>query len=170
MRKLSLLITLSFLIFFNTHVFSQVAKFKAAYTYNIARFVEWPKSARSGDFIIGVIANKKVHSELSKLARVKKIAGRKIVVKNFASVRNAKKCHILFIGASQTRRLPEAVVKVGKNPTLLISEKNGAIYKGSAINFIIQRKKLRFEIKKVNATRQGLKVSSSINKLAAKVY
>ena len=170
MRKSTLLVVLSILLLSAVTSFGQIAKFKAAYTYNICRFVEWPKNDRSGDFIIGVVGNKKVSTALAGLAKTKKLFGRKIQIKYFSSVNSASKCHVLYVGESQTKRLPQAVVKIGKNATLLVGERSGAIRNGAAINFILQGKKLKFEIKKVNATRQGLKVNSKINKLAAKVY
>ncbi len=171
MRKLTLLLLLLGALLLNAgSVLGQIAKFKAAYTYNICRFVEWPKQERSGDFVVGVLGNKGVSTAIADLAKKKKIFGRKIVVKYFSSVAAASKCHVLYIANSQTKRLPEVVVKIGKNPTLLVAEKEGAIRKGAAINFVLQGKKLRFEIKKVNATRQNLKINSSINKLALKVY
>lgn len=163
-------IMLAFLFLTSLQGFAQIDKFKAAYIFNICRFVEWPVAPAEEDFVIGVIDASEVESELVSLSKTKKLFGRKIVVKRLSSVSAIDLCHVLYMGVDQTKRLPEAVVKIGTKPTLLVSEKEGAIEKGSAINFVLEDKKLKFEVKKDNAVRQGLKVNSSLNKLAAKVY
>jgi len=148
---------------------AQLAKFKSAYIYNICRYIEWPEGYREGNFIIGVVGKSEITEELEILAQQKKIVGQTIVIKQYKSVANVEKCHVLYISESQWKNLPEAVVKVGNNATLIFSEKEGSLDKGAAINFIEAENKLKFELKKVNATRQSLKLNSSLDKLASKV-
>jgi len=54
---------------------------------------------------------------------------------------------------------------------LVISNKKGAINLGSGINFVVSSDgKLKFEIKKSNILNKGIKINSSIDKLAIKIY
>ena len=149
---------------------SQIAKFKSAYIYNICRYVEWPSSYRQGNFVIGIVGSSNITSELENLAKTKIVLGQTIVVQKYKTIATAKKCHVLYVPSSQSKNLPSAVVKVGKNATLIMSEKSGALNKGAAINFIVSDNKLKFELKKTNATRQGLKLNPNLFKLAVKVY
>ena len=162
----------SILLFFFSSAtsYGQVDKFKAMYVYNICKFIEWPKVKRSGVFEIAVVGNTQVANAISALAKRKKIFGRPIIVKTYSSVSKVKPSHVMYVGASQTKLLPKAVVKIGKGATLIIAEKKGAINYGAAVNFLLEGKKLKFEIKHVNATRQSLKINKAINKLATKVY
>jgi len=53
----------------------------------------------------------------------------------------------------------------GKN-TLLITEKNGALLEGSAINFVILADKIKFELQADNITKYGLKYSSKLQEMS----
>ncbi len=74
---------------------------------------------------------------------------------------------MLFIPFSQTRLLSKINAHLNGNSTLLITEKNGALNAGSAINFIIIHEKMKFEINVENANKNGIKLSSKLQEMAA---
>lgn len=170
MKIKSLILTsILFFIFFQG-IKAQLPKFQSAYIFNICRFIEWPQDYRTGNFVIGVLgANAEIIPELEEIAKSKKMFGQTIEVLSFKSVDAISKCHVLFVPDSQTKNLPMALVKIGTNSTLLISDKEDALSKGSAINFIFADNKLKFELKKDNAVRQQLKLNPELDKLAMKV-
>jgi hypothetical protein len=50
--------------------------------------------------------------------------------------------------------------------TLIITEKNGGLDEGAAINFIILEDKMRFELKPENANKYGIKFSSKLQEMS----
>ncbi len=160
-------ITTSLIILFA--VFSVVAqkeKFEAIYIYNFTKKIEWPKEATTGDFIIGVLGNSAVTPELKKVAAAKKVGSRTIVVKEFSDVSNIESCHILYISPEKTNKLQDVKNHIGNNPTLFVTDKKGMAKSGAAINFFEKDGKLKFELNKNNAAKQGLKISTELEKLA----
>jgi hypothetical protein len=65
--------------------------------------------------------------------------------------------------------LPDVLKKMKGKSTLIVTEKLGLAKQGSAINFIIENNKQRFELNKSNIEKYNLKVSSTLEALAIKV-
>lgn len=162
MRKL-MPILLLIIGFFST-ANAQVSKLQPFFIYNFIKQIEWPSS--TGDFVIGVVGQSEITAELVKLSKTKKVNDRKIVVKHFSSVSDISACHILFVPASHTSSLQKAIEKLGSSSTLVITEAEGAISQGAAINFVIRESRQRFQVSKENASKKGVKISSYLIKLA----
>jgi hypothetical protein len=150
--------------------FSQIAKYQSAYMYNFFSFLEWPASSRSGDFNIGVLGNDDIIPELQAIAKTKKVITQPIKVLVFNSVDDITNCQVLFIPKKQSSNMQKAIEKIGSNNTLIISNTPNGISKGAAINFVLKGGKLAFELKKSNAEKYNIKISSNLNQLATKVY
>ncbi len=149
----------------------QIAKFKAAFIFNFTRYIEWPSSYNPGEFVIGILGkDNELANELTMIASTKTVAGKSIRIENYASAGGIGKCNILFICSSHTGQIGSALGSIGNKNILLISDDPGAIGKGAAINFVFYDNKLGFEIKSAVAQQKGLKVSSSLENLAAKKY
>src|SRR2546427_13179053 len=81
---------------------SREYEIKAAYLYNFVKYVDWPSS---GDTItIGVLGGNPFGSALASL-NGKVVKGRRLVIKELESVRDAQKCQILFVSSSEKSRL-----------------------------------------------------------------
>lgn len=165
-KRIILFITLLFGTFLSSS--AQVSKFKAAYLYNICRFVEWPPDHKNGDFVIGVVNSTSVRKELMKISSRKKILGRKVKVVNL-SKSDIPKCHVLYVGSGSSKYISMILKNTKKKGVLVVSDKKGMLKKGAAINFFLVSNKLKFEVKKVNVTKQSLKISPAIFKLATRV-
>jgi hypothetical protein len=70
-----------------TKGFSQTAdyKFHSVFIYNFTKYIQWPATQQSGDFVIAVMGNSPVFDELSKITANKTVGTQKIVVKKFNS-------------------------------------------------------------------------------------
>ena len=76
---------------------------KAAYLYQFSRYVQWPADAFANDrspLVIGVLGTDPFGGILEEIARTKRIEGRPIVVRRFASMAEYTPCHILFVSSS----------------------------------------------------------------------
>jgi hypothetical protein len=161
--------TLPIILLFVCSVFTanaQIAKLQPFFIYNFIKQIEWPASSSNGDFVIGFLGNSEIIPELIKLSKTKKVNERNIVVKTYRSVSEISNCHILFIPANQNPSIAKALEKLGSSPTLLITETEGALALGSAINFVIRDSRQKFQVSKDNAAKRGLRISNYLIKLA----
>lgn len=164
MKKLIFLSIALVLIAFN--VKGQDARLEANYIYNIIKYIEWPESYKSGDFIIGVLGDTPVSKELKKLAATKKVFNQKITVVDFNQTNDITKCHVLFISELSSNLMKLALVMVGNNSTLIIGESEGLATQGAGINFVKQQDVLSFQINEASIKRRGLQVDSKLKSLA----
>lgn len=168
--KLRLYVALVFLVAFFTKARSQEENFIALSIYNFTRNIEWPAESKEGDFIIDIIGHKSVYDKLKELTAGRKIGTQNLTIRYLESTKNITKSHILFVGFWQSKELQSVVEKVSNSPTLIISEKDGLIENGSAINFVIRNSVIKFEIKKANIEKYKLKIGDALLNLAYKSY
>ena len=145
---------------------------KAAFLYSFGRYVIWPADAfadQSSPFVLGVCGEDPFGQVLDRIAEVKMIQGRRIVIQKMASVEVLKPCHILFVSRSIP---PEQQVKIiqqlNSKPILLVGEVPGFTEQGGGINFFLQGGTVQFEIN-VDAIRQeGLMLDAKLMSLGKK--
>ncbi len=166
MRKISGFLAFILLIScsnINAQIPDKAKYLQSIFIYNFMLKIQWPDAYRTGDFIIGVIGETSLKPELEKLAAGKKMNNRHIVVKQFNKVTDMTPVHLLFIpaGAKSKTLLGEAIKKIGhRQGTLIVTEQEGILKKGSVINFVLRKNKIRFEINDAVADRYGFKVSA----------
>jgi len=147
-------------------VHSQDYKYHSVFIYNFTKYIQWPSSYQSGDFVIGVFGNSDVIPHLEKMASVKTVGTQKMVVKKFTDVNEINKCHILFIPDQKSGQFDDISSSLNGKPTLVITEKDGLGKKGSSINFIIVGGRYKFELNEEVIANSKLKVSGELAKLA----
>lgn len=144
----------------------QKEKQETSYIYNIVKYVDWPDSYKTGDFVIGILGSSGINAELKKLATTKKVFSQKIIIVEFNTPADITKCHVLFITDSQSSLIKEAAIKLNGMATLIIGETPGLASSGAAINFITQDGKLVFQLNENAAKRKGLQVSAQLAELS----
>ncbi len=159
------LLTVIMAAFLST-TFGQAEKVQAMFVYNFIKYVEWPASSKSGNFVIGIYGNSSIYEELIKVAESKTAGSQPIVVKKIANAGEIADQHMLFIASNKSKELGDIVGIIGTKPTLIITESAGLIDKGAAINFVVIDNKQRFELKRENLSNKGLKISSELEKFA----
>jgi hypothetical protein len=130
---------------------AQEEKYISLFLYNFTKHFDWPDEYKSGDFIIDIIGHESVFIKLKELTATKKVGAQSIIIRNYSDISMIGKCHILFVGHWQSRFLPQILEKIGNRSTLIVTEKEGLINEGSAINFIIKEGNIKFEFKRSNA-------------------
>jgi len=147
---------------------AQEPKIMALYIYNFVRYVEWPVSSQNGNFVIGIVGESPVSDELEKIIVEKKVNNHAVTLKRFSNPSQITFCHVLFISEKYCDK-DDGVAANSKNNTLLICERKGNLSKSSAINFIKQDSKIKFEINKENIKKSGLYVNNQLEFLASNV-
>jgi hypothetical protein len=169
MRKIILFI--SILIFsLQSHAQTDLSRAQSMFIYNFSRLIEWPASQKTGPFVIGVIGSSTITNELKTYTTGKSVGSQPIMIKTFKNITELSSCQILYVPFSETKQLPNIIQQLTSKNTLIITEKNGAIDLGSAINFVVIGDKLKFELCTNNATKYEIKVSSKLNEMAYKIY
>ncbi len=165
------LVFLLFILFIGTteHAFSQMTKFKALFLYNFTQNVEWPSSGGSNEFIITVIGDKEMASELNKLAKVKKVGSKTMVIRSIDQVKDVEDTHLIYLSTNKSNLISMLSAEHKDKPVLLISSDQGLCAKGAGISFTIVDGKLRYEICETNIQNHGLKVNNKLISLGIPV-
>ena len=143
---------------------------KALYLYNFATLIDWPAEYRKGNFIIGVYGTKEgVYESLKSKYEGKSIGSQEIVVENYTSTSQVDNAHILYVTPTNSSSFPSIQSKLKNSSTLFVTEKDGYLNKGAAINFVVMGTSQKFEINKSNAKKHKLVIADRLLKLASKV-
>jgi hypothetical protein len=155
------------LILASTAGFSQSHKYQSVFIFSFTRYVQWPDSYNQGDFEIMVLGDCPILDELKAMAAAKKVQGdRTIKVTKINSPAEIKKCNILYVPANKSDQIDLVLTKVNNQSILIITEEPGLGLKGSDINFIVKDGKLAFELNQAAVSKQNLKVSIELTRLA----
>jgi hypothetical protein len=133
--------------------------------YHFTKYIDWPSSAKSGDFIIGIAGDTPLYDELKKNTANKMAGTQRIVIKRISSIDEVYSCQILFVGEDESGDMKKIAAKTAGSPILLVSESEGLAQKGSCINFTIVSDHLKLEINKKNIEQRGLSIASELLKL-----
>ena len=157
---------LALLFVTNAYMQTTIPKAQTLFIYNFSRLIEWPANYRTGPFVIGILGTSEVANELVIYTKGKKVGTQDITIMHYKTPQEIANCHILFVPYSRTKQMPELIGALGGKSTLIITEKNGALDEGAAINFVILGDKMRFELKPENATKFGIKFSSKLQEMS----
>ena len=145
---------------------AQDYKFHPIFMYNFTKYIEWPESYKSGEFVIGVVGNSPIVEHLTAMAKVKSAGAQQFEIRIFNDVSEISDCHILFIPESSSSQINKINKKISGKPTLVISEGSGLAEQGSHINFVMVDGKWKFELNQSAAESANLKVSNELSRLA----
>ena len=168
LKPYKLILVVGFVLLFSTSSFAQEGKFKALYIYNFTKYMKWPESKESGDFIIGVVGASDVNDALIQLSKAKKVQDvRTIIIKQFGSSEDVTSdCHIVYLSPSLSKELPIIVKKTYPNNILLVTDYKGFASKGSCVNFVMEDNFQKFEISQKHTKMAGIQVAATFLKLA----
>lgn len=164
---------------------------KAAFIFNFLKFADWPakKVADSnGTVTIGIVGG--IHCESAfRSIEGKEINGKRVVVKRFKGLEELKKtsgnekanslwhdqldaitkCHILFICYCESKNTGEIINLVKGHNVLTVGDSEGFLETGGIIGFLVEDKKVRFEISVTAAKQAGIEIRSQLLRLAKRV-
>ena len=145
---------------------AQNYKMHTVFIFSFTRYIQWPDPYNGGDFEILVLGDSPIVEELKSMAQVKKVGDRNIRITKINSPSEIRKCNILFIPSAKSSQITEVLEKVTTQSILVVTEEPGLGAKGSNVNFITKEGKLAFELNQNAASKQGLKVSNELSRLA----
>ncbi len=144
---------------------------KAAFLLNFTKFIEWPANEGAGSpFSICVVGDDPFGPVLDQLVEGETVAGRKIAVRRIraeARVEPPGSCEILYV-AKQEQNLHGVLSGAGPG-VLTVGEGDGFLDSGGMIAFVLEDRRVRFNIDQGAAQRAGLKLSSRLLGVARSV-
>ena len=142
---------------------------KAAFLFNFAKFVEWPPSSFAGEtapLVIGILGDNPFGDARERTIHSKSINNHSLAIKQLHSLGETTNCQVLFISVSEQNRLAEIISGLNGTSVLTVSETGGFSEAGGMINFVLENKKIRFQINNEAAKAARLKISSKLLSLA----
>jgi hypothetical protein len=142
---------------------------KAAFLYNFAKYVEWPRAAFKDDkapIVVGVLGDDPFGSALDEALEGKTVDGRRVVARRFAKEKDARQAHILFLPASEDERLPAVLRALAGASVMTVGDAERFAERGAVASFFVEESRVRFCVNVSAAARSDLKISSQLLKLA----
>jgi len=143
---------------------------KSAYLYRFATYITFPATAfqtLDSPFVIGVLGPDPLGNDFKKIARVKKIGNRTIVIRNYRSATEIKECHILFMSRELPIEEQVAALKLlaGRN-ILFVGDTPNFLTDGGVICFVVVQNKIQIHICTSAYKREKLEVSSKLLRIS----
>lgn len=144
---------------------------KAAYLYNFGRFVEWPASVTSNrdSFTLCVLGQDPFGPVLDTTLAGETIGGKGVAAKRISTPQEAASCQILFLSSAEESQLNKVIETLNKEAILTVSDMPQFSQRGGMIQFVLEGKKVRFEVNLAAVQRAGLTLSSELLKVATAV-
>jgi hypothetical protein len=144
---------------------------KAAYLVRFAGYVDWPeRMPADAPFIIAVLGSPGVARELRHLLPGHPVNGRLAEVREITGAQDLAKPQILYVGAGRAEYLRAAFPATELASILVVTDEEGGLNAGSALNFLTIDRRVRFEVSLTAADRSGLKISSDLLGVAVRVH
>ena len=145
---------------------------KAAYLFNFLKFVEYPSESFAdplAPIVIGVVGDDPFGSALPQVVIGKTVQGRDLVIRMYRAGEDLRRANILFISASERKRLPMILSSLRGSSVLTVSDIAEFTEAGGMIQFLNEDDRVRFAINVDATSRAKLKMSSKLLSLAKTV-
>jgi hypothetical protein len=145
---------------------------KATYLYNFGRFIEWPRkvaAAQGGSFTVCVLGQDPFGPSLDATLGGETIGGKTVVAKRISSAEESGDCQILYLSLTDDSRLNKIIADLDKKAVLTVSDMSQFVKRGGMIQFVLEGKKVRFEVNLTATQHAGLTLSSELLKVATAV-
>jgi hypothetical protein len=142
---------------------------KAAFLYNFVKFVEWPPHAFKSPpdrIAICILGRDPFGGALDDAVNGKTFEGSTFVVPRISEVRQANGCQILFVSASERKRMLAIIAELKGVGALTVGEMEGFAAQGGMINFRLEDGRVRLEVNVEAVERANLRISSKLLSLA----
>lgn len=143
---------------------SSYEELQAAYLYNFAKYIRWPKEHDT--FNIGVIgSDDKLLNLLTTVLKGKRIGGKPLIIKEITDKDDLSSFQIVYIPGGSSKQMTNTL-EAAENKDILIVTERDLISKGAHISFLVSDNKLRFKLSREALSKTGLVASEGLLKLA----
>ena len=138
---------------------------KGALLYNLTKYVDWPArsfSSSNSPMVVAILGLDNFGDDFKRMVDGKTINGRKLVLKRMSWSDDLRSVHLLFVSASEKKRLPELLEKLRDASVLTVGENDSFLELGGMINLSKQENRIRPEINLESVERSQIKISSKL--------
>lgn len=142
---------------------------KAVFLLNLTSFVSWPEDSFSGPgapFRVVILGDDPFGAVLDKTFKGESVQGHPIVIERRTYREGAQQCHLVFIGPSLKRRIPEILASVKSTPLLTVADQAGFCRQGGMINLVYKDGRVLIEANARAAEKTGLHINSKLLRLS----
>jgi hypothetical protein len=122
------------------------AMIQANFIYQFAVNSNWPSEMKKGKFIIVVYGNEAVYKHVVEKYGMKPVGAQTIEVQAWSDYKPGTSSHIVFIDKSKRADLSKIMKEVKGKSTLVVTNWEGALGSGAAINFKTVDNSIRYEL------------------------
>jgi hypothetical protein len=143
----------------------------AAYLFNFTRFVEWPDGTPSASdpFRLCVVADRAMTALIERTMTGEAVKGRPSETAVPASIEDARRCQILFVGRTEMSRARPMVAALREHPVLTVSDATRFAETGGIIEFVRIDEHVRFRVNVEAAKRSRIAISSRLLRVAVDI-
>jgi len=169
-RKAAVLVRLAIVLGWSSQFFCPAAdvhleyQVKAVFLLNFTKFIEWPAAdfeAPDSPVTICILGEDPFGTAIDQVVSGEVVNGRKVAVQRISRAPAPKSCQVLFSAAKLLPDLGPGVLTVGEGETFMRA--------GGMIGFVIDNRRVRFDVNQAAAERAGLKISSKLLNVAREV-
>lgn len=143
---------------------------KAAFLLNFTKFTEWPAAsfaAADSPIEICILGEDPFGAALDQIVAGEIVNGRRVVSRRIKQAPTPKSCAVLFVSQSDKGAL-KTLPPFGPG-VLTVGEGEDFVRHGGMIAFIIENRRVRFDVNRTAAEKAGLELSSKLLSIARAV-
>jgi hypothetical protein len=143
---------------------------KAAFLYRFASFIEWPAGVgeEEAPFMIALIGDDPVGDALLVLEG-REIGGRRVEVRRVPDASQVTGAEIVYIGASKREDVDAILGALRRLPVLTVGDNDDFLDRGGMIRFVVRDRRVRFQVNRCAADREGIQISARLLRVAEAV-
>jgi hypothetical protein len=144
---------------------------KAAFLFNVAKYVKWPPQAfpdGSAPLVIGVLGKDPFGPVLDRVVQNRQIERRTVILRRGTSPGDFRGAHLVFIAESERDRAAAVCAALEQMNILTVAD-SPAIQRWAAVTFRLEAGRLAFVVNLPAADRASVKISSKLLHLASDV-
>ncbi|WP_159931068.1 YfiR family protein [Oceanicoccus sp. KOV_DT_Chl] len=145
--------------------FAREYKIKAAYLYNLIKFINWPAShTPEAATNICIVGNNPFDTYLDKLT-TRTAKGLPINVRLLATTDEINNCHITFF-SHKAGSNPKLIDRASRYPQLLVGENMQFLDNGGLISLVVVDNNVQLQINLTRAKATGFEISGNLLEIA----
>lgn len=145
---------------------------KAAFLFNFTKFVKWPPTAFTGTsdpINVCAAGDAAVMRAVDRAVSGERVDGRPLrFVAQLPD--DPASCHVLYVGRGSGDRAVRLALAAATAPVLTVGESPHFLERGGMIAFVVEDRRVRFDIDLRAAERAGLTVSSKLLRVARHIH
>jgi hypothetical protein len=146
---------------------------KVDFVLNVVKFVEWPDTAfpsSSEPITFCLVGPDALGKALSQAIHQQPIKGRIVTVRKYNAGDDLRRCHVLFVNASEQPRVAQILSDVAGASVLTVSDMPGFAEAGGVVQFAVEENRVHFFVNREAATQARLRISAKLLTLSQVVH